>query len=76
MRAALAILLFASTLVADAPKTPAAPKVVATKPIETKLVEAKPGQASGTVILRAMKDELERSRTLSIASLDQPYYIE
>jgi hypothetical protein len=28
------------------------------------------------VILRAMKDEAERSRTLSIASLDNPYYIE
>jgi predicted Zn-dependent protease len=28
------------------------------------------------VILRAMKDEADRSRTLAIASLDNPYYIE
>lgn len=35
------------------------------------------GQSTGDdVILKAMRDELERSRKLSIASLEQPYYIE
>jgi hypothetical protein len=54
---------------ADTPKT-------ASKPVEAKPVAAKPGQASSDIILRAMKDELARARTLSIASLDQPYYVE
>jgi hypothetical protein len=35
-----------------------------------------PVPPSADVILRAMKDEAERSRTLAIASLDNPYYIE
>jgi TldD protein len=39
-------------------------------------VTPKPGSASSDVILSAMKDELARSRTLAIASLDAPYYIE
>jgi TldD protein len=47
----------------------------AKKPVDTKPLGAKPG-SSDDVILRAMKDELERSRTLNIARLDQPYYVE
>lgn len=33
-------------------------------------------QTSPDTILRAMKDEIERSKTLTIASLDAPYYVE
>lgn len=36
----------------------------------------KPEQSASGVILRAMKDELERSKTLAIGKLDQPYFIE
>jgi hypothetical protein len=63
---------------ADAPK-PARPKaaVSAKKPPATvKPVGAKPGLASSELILNAMKDELSRSKTLTIASLDAPYYVE
>src|SRR5260221_13131883 len=35
-----------------------------------------PGLAQDDVILRAMKDELERSRQLRIGSLDAPYFFE
>src|SRR5258706_2111116 len=35
-----------------------------------------PGFAQDDVILRAMKDELERSRQLRIVSLDAPYFFE
>jgi TldD protein len=58
---------------ADAPPTT---KPVAAKTVEVKPVGVKPGAASTDVILGAMKDELARARTLSIASLDNPYYIE
>ncbi len=40
------------------------------------LLLAAPALAQDDVVLRAMQDELERSRALSIVSLEQPYYIE
>ena len=40
-------------------------------------VSALPGQKTGDdVVVRAMRDELERSRKLSISDLEKPYYIE
>ena len=73
MRALSLILICAAAIpAADAPK-PAATKAAAApvKPVGTK-----PGQASSDVILSAMKDELARARTLTIASLDAPYFVE
>jgi TldD protein len=66
----LFLLCSVAAIAADAPK-PAATKVPPPKP-----VGAKPAQASSGVILSAMKDELARARTLTIASLDAPYYVE
>src|SRR5262245_7942488 len=74
MRATLVVLLSTLTVVAaDTPKPAAAVK---TPPAPVKTVGAKPGQASSELILNAMKDELARARTLTIASLDAPYYVE
>jgi hypothetical protein len=33
-------------------------------------------QPAGDVLLRAMRDELERSRKLSVATLEAPYFIQ
>jgi hypothetical protein len=59
---------------ADAEK----PATAAAKPSpETKAASSRPVPALGNdLILRSMKDEMERSRELAIASLDVPYYIE
>lgn len=65
MKGALAALLLAVATASVAQERPAA---VAVAP--------KPGEGSPDTILRAMKDELERSRTLSLASLDKPYFIQ
>lgn len=52
-------------------------QAVAAKP-QRSAAETEPtsGPSSTDVILRAMKDELARSRQLSITSLDVPYFIE
>jgi predicted Zn-dependent protease len=68
MRRALLFLTCAAIVFGADPPKPAA---AAVKPLGVK-----PGQASVDLILNAMKDELARARTLSIASLDQPYYVE
>lgn len=42
----------------------------------TTALSAQAAGAAEDLLLRAMRDELERSRTLSLASLDRPYFIE
>jgi hypothetical protein len=64
-----------AAIAADAPKPGAAAVKAPVAPV--KPVGPKPGAASSSeVVLNAMKDELARARTLTIASLDAPYFVE
>jgi len=50
--------------------------LMAQAPAAKKSAATGPAQANSEVLVRAMKDELERSKKLSMANLDQPYFIE
>jgi predicted Zn-dependent protease len=78
----LPLLLFADTKsaapVADAPQA-SAPKITPAKKVVADLpvaASAPDPSAPGDTILRAMKDEIGRSRLLNVANLDVPYYVE